>query len=84
MIIQIKNTVVSDNPPSAPKIKNESIIIATPQKIVDFELEFRFQIWLDVSSSLWTKDDTGPLYNSWVFQKDWKKWKIRRIFTRNS
>ena len=71
-LIQIKNTVVSDNPPSAPEIKQNSIIIATPQRIIDLELESKYQIWLDVSSSLWTKDDTGPLYNAWVFQKNWQ------------
>ncbi|EKE04095.1 MAG: hypothetical protein ACD_20C00107G0005 [uncultured bacterium] len=72
-LIQIKNTVVSDNPPSAPDIKSDSVIIATPQRIVDLELESKYQIWLDVSSAVWTKDDTGPLYNSWVFQKNWDK-----------
>ncbi|MFH0702943.1 MAG: ATP-dependent helicase [bacterium] len=71
-LIQLNNTVVSDNPPSSPKIKPNSILIATPQKIIDFELESKYQIWLDISSSQWTKDDTGPLYNSWVFQKNWK------------
>jgi len=70
-VIQIKNTVVSDNPPLMPDIKENSVLISTPQKIVDFELESKYQIWLDVSSSAWTKDDTGPLYNSWVFQKNW-------------
>ncbi|OGI24721.1 MAG: hypothetical protein A2287_05160 [Candidatus Melainabacteria bacterium RIFOXYA12_FULL_32_12] len=72
-LIQIKNTVVSDNPPSAPDIRTDSIIIATPQRIVDLELESKHQIWLDISSTVWTKDDTGPLYNSWVFQKNWNK-----------
>jgi len=71
-VIQIKNTVVSDNPPLMPDIKKDSILIATPQKVVDFELESKYQIWLDVSSPHWTKDDTGPLYNSWVFQKNWE------------
>jgi DNA helicase-2/ATP-dependent DNA helicase PcrA len=70
-VIQIKNTVVSDNPPLMPNIKKDSILIATPQKVVDFELESKYQIWLDVSNNQWTKDDTGPLYNSWVFQKNW-------------
>jgi|GEM_PF-428366 len=71
-VIQIKNTVVSDNPPLMPDIKEGSVLIATPQKVVDFELESKYQIWLDVSGPQWTKDDTGPLYNSWVFQKNWE------------
>lgn len=72
-LIQVKNTVVTDNPPFASVIETNSLIIATPQKIVDMELKTKYQIWLDVSGSLWLKDDTGPLYNSWVFQKDWKE-----------
>lgn len=70
-LMLIKNTVVTDNPRFAADIDPESIVIATPQKIVDMEYKTKYQLWLDVSSLSWTKDDTGPLYNSWVFQKDW-------------
>lgn len=72
-IIQIKNTVVSDNPPSAQKIEKDAILIATPQKVIDFELESRYQFWLDVSGNCWVVEDTGTLYNSWVYQKNWKE-----------
>ena len=30
-------------------------------------------MWLDISSSDWQKQDTGTLYNAWVFSKDWQK-----------
>ena len=70
-IVQLKNTVVYDNPVSTPDIKPQSLIIGTPQRIIDFEIESKYQIWLDISSDIWTKDDIGPLYNSWVFQKSW-------------
>lgn len=71
-IILIKDTVVSDNPPSAPDIKTGCVKVATPQKIIDLELRSKVQIWLDVSNPVWFKEDTGPLYNSWVFQKNWQ------------
>lgn len=74
-LILIKDTVVSDNPFSAQEIKANYIKIGTPQKIIDLELESKIQIWLDISSIDWTKDDTGPLYNAWVFHKNWKEQK---------
>ena len=71
-LILMKDTIVSDNPSSAPELKKNCIKIATPQKVIDLEIESKIQIWLDVSSIHWTKDDTGPLYNAWVFHKDWQ------------
>ena len=70
-LLQIKNTVVTDNPPSAPDIKPNSVIIATPQRIIDLELRSKVQLWMDFSHNIWLKDDTGPLYNSWVFGRSW-------------
>ena len=49
------------------------MIISTPQKIIDNEIQTKYQFWLDISSSEWIKNDIGPLYNAWVFQKDWEK-----------
>lgn len=72
-LILMKDTVVSDNPSSAPEIKENCVKIATPQKVIDLELESKYQIWLDISNISWVKDDTGPLYNAWVFHKNWKE-----------
>lgn len=72
-LILMKDTVVSDNPSNAPEIKGNCVKIATPQKIIDLEIESKIQIWMDVSSRQWAKDDTGPLYNAWVFHKNWVK-----------
>ncbi|MEI7474197.1 MAG: ATP-dependent helicase [bacterium] len=69
-IIQIKSTVVSDNPAVAEEINENAIKIATPQKVVDLELHSNYQIWIDTSSNSWIKDDTGPLYNSWMLRKN--------------
>ena len=37
---------------------------------IDNHVKTKYQIWLDISNSEWVKSDTGPLYNAWVFQKD--------------
>lgn len=71
IIILLKDTVVSDNPPKAEEIKGNCLKIATPQKVIDTEIESKIQIWFDVSSRDWMKDDTGNLYNAWVFHKNW-------------
>ena len=48
-------------------------MIATPQKIIDNKISTKYQIWLDITSGEWIKQDIGPLYNAWVFQKNWEK-----------
>ncbi|MBR1943108.1 UvrD-helicase domain-containing protein [bacterium] len=73
VILQIENSVIAENPYSTIEINEKDLVIATPQKIIDNQIKTKFQLWLDVSSSEWVKNDTGPLYNSWVFQSDWDK-----------
>ena len=73
IITQLENSIVSENPYSVLNIGENDIIISTPQKIIDNKIQTKYQIWLDISSSEWTKTDTGPLYNSWVFQKSWDR-----------
>lgn len=73
IIIQIENSVISENPYSVLEIGENDLIISTPQKIIDNHVRTKYQFWLDISSSEWIKSDTGPLYNAWVFQKDWDK-----------
>lgn len=72
-IVQIENSVISENPSTATQIEENSIIVSTPQKAIDFEIKTKYQIWLDTSNSEWLKQDIGPLYNSWVFHADWDK-----------
>ncbi|MBR1681538.1 ATP-dependent helicase [bacterium] len=73
IILQTENSVIAENPYSTIEINDNDLIIATPQKIIDNQIQTKFQLWLDVSSSEWVKNDTGPLYNAWVFQSDWNK-----------
>lgn len=73
ILTQIENSVIAENPYSTVEISENDLIIATPQKITDNRIKTNFQLWLDISSSEWIKNDIGPLYNSWVFQSDWNK-----------
>ena len=72
-IIQIENTIISETPSKPAEIDPESLIVSTPQKIIDYEIKTKYQFWLDVSSRDWLKQDIGTLYNAWVFNADWDK-----------
>ena len=73
IILQIENSIIAENPYSVLEIAKKDLIVSTPQKIIDNQIRTKYQIWLDISNSEWIKSDTGPLYNAWVFQKDWDK-----------
>ncbi len=72
-LIQLENSIISENPSGAIEIDSDSVVISTVQKVIDLSLKTRYQFWLDVSSNEWTKDDLGTIYNAWVFQKSWNK-----------
>ncbi|MBQ6516880.1 ATP-dependent helicase [bacterium] len=73
IINQIENSIISENPSSDLVINSDDLVISTPQKFIDNKINTQYQFWLDVSSADWIKNDTGPLYNAWVFQKNWTK-----------
>ena len=73
IITQIENSIIAENPYSAFEVKENDLVIGTPQKIIDNQIKTKYQFWLDISSSEWIKSDTGPLYNAWVFQQGWSK-----------
>lgn len=73
IINQIENSIIAENPYSNFEIGKQEVVVATPQKIIDNQIKSKYQFWLDISSGEWIKNDTGPLYNAWVFQKDWAK-----------
>lgn len=70
---QLENSIISENPSSAPELKDDCIIVSTAQKLIDFAVKTKYQFWLDITSSDWIRDDFGTLYNAWVFQKSWNK-----------
>ncbi len=73
IINQLENSIISENPYSSPDIISGSMIVSTPQKIIDNQIKTKYQFWLDITSDEWMKSDTGPLYNAWVFQRGWAK-----------
>ncbi|MBQ4123299.1 ATP-dependent helicase [bacterium] len=72
-IVQIENSVISENPINSFNLKNNEIIISSPQKMIDFSINVKYQLWVDISNSDWVKNDTGTLYNAWVLNRDWTK-----------
>lgn len=72
-IFQLENSIVSENPSQSEKIQKNSIIVSTPQKIIDYETKTKYHFWLDSSNQEWQKNDTGTLYNAWVFNAEWKQ-----------
>lgn len=73
LIVQIENTIISENPLSDDEIDENSIVVSSVQKIIDYSLKTKYQFLLDASNSAWLKQDIGPLYNAWVMQKSWSK-----------
>lgn len=71
-VLQIKGSVVADNPIMQNEILDDAIVVSTPQKLIDSEFSSKYQIWFDAKNPNWMKDDIGLLYNSWVFQKDFQ------------
>ncbi len=72
-VIQTENSIISENPSNSFELKANSIIVSSPQKIIDYSLESKYMLWLDFSSNEWQKQDTGTLYNALVFNRDWDK-----------
>ncbi len=70
---QISESIIAENDFQGQKIEQNALIVGTPQKIIDMEVKTKYQFWLDVSSDEWTKQDTGTIYNAWVFAKSWTK-----------
>jgi len=73
IINQIENSIIAENPYSVFETEREDIVISTPQKLIDNQIRTKYQFWLDISNNEWVKSDTGPMYNAWVFQKNWTK-----------
>ena len=73
LITQLENTIISENPLSDDEIDENSIIVSSAQKIIDYSYKTKYQLYLDISSENWLKQDIGPLYNAWVMQKKWSK-----------
>lgn len=73
ILIQLENSIISENPATILDIKEKDLVIATPQKVIDNKIRSDYQFWFDISSDEWIKSDTGPLYNAWVMQKCWNK-----------
>lgn len=68
---QVKTGTMADTPERPEAIHPESLVIGTPQKVIDTELSRKVQCWLDVGSREWARSDNAPLYNAWVHSAVW-------------
>jgi DNA helicase-2/ATP-dependent DNA helicase PcrA len=66
-VLQVKNEHVAETPVLPAELKPETLAVITPLKLVDMQIESKYQIWLDVSSNSWTRTQTAPLYNAWAY-----------------
>ena len=73
LLIQLENTIISENPLSDDEIGSSEILVSTAQKMIDYSYKVKYQFLLDCSHADWIKQDIGPLYNAWVMQKKWSK-----------
>lgn len=73
IITQLENSIIAETDAGAQKIERNTIIAATAQKLIDYEIKTKHQFWLDTTSDDWIKQDTGTIYNAWVFAKSWNK-----------
>ena len=76
LLTQLENTIISENPLSDEEIDENSIVVSSAQKIIDYSYKTKYQFLLDVNNENWLKQDIGPLYNAWVMQKKWSKEKF--------
>ncbi len=73
LIVQLENTIISENPLTGEVEQENAVIVSTAQKLIDNSINSKYTFLLDTTSSNWIKQDIGPLYNAWVFQKSWQK-----------
>ncbi len=77
LINNIENTIISENPIEEDEFDKNALNVSTPQKAIDFKIKNKYLFILDSTNPNWTKQDVGPLYNAWVFQKN----RIKKDFT---
>lgn len=73
LITQLENTIISENPLGDDELDENSIVVSSAQKIIDYSYKTKYQFLLDINNENWLKQDIGPLYNAWVMQKKWSK-----------
>ncbi len=71
---QSKYGQIADTADAPKDVDTHALIIATPQKVIDFGVKRPHQLWLDVQSPRWTKSDEAPLYHSAVHSpQGWRR-----------
>lgn len=77
LLIQLENTIISENPIFEDELKENAVNVSSLQKAIDFKIKSKYLFLFDSTNANWIKQDIGPLYNAWVFQKN----RIKKDFT---
>lgn len=70
---QLLYGAVSDTPSQPDALKQDAIILCSPQKLIDLEIKRPIHCWLDIRSQEWCRSDSAPLYNAWVYSPHWSE-----------
>ncbi|MFN8614975.1 MAG: ATP-dependent helicase [Vampirovibrionales bacterium] len=62
----VQTGIMANTPSTARQVEPHSVVIGTPQSLIDYSVKRRCMAWLDISSREWTRSDDAPLYNAWV------------------
>ena len=73
LLYQLENTIIAENPMEQNRLIENAVSVSTFQKAIDLKLKNKYMFLIDTTNSSWVKQDIGPLYNAWVFQKNWIK-----------
>lgn len=65
-LLQAKSGVVADTPDMPSEPEAESLIIGTPQSVLNMQIHRPIHAWLDVGSREWCRSDHAPLYHAWI------------------
>ncbi|MFM7389413.1 MAG: UvrD-helicase domain-containing protein [Vampirovibrionales bacterium] len=65
-LLQAKYGSVADTTDSPQQVNPDALLIATPQKLIDWNLQRPLMWWLDARSAEWCRSDDAPLYNARV------------------
>lgn len=63
---QAKYGKIADTADAPQALQAEALLIATPQKVIDFNVKRPVQYWLDSQSPRWVKTDEAPLYHTGI------------------
>ena len=92
-LYSVINGEISDNPDRDIILDNDCAKMMTAQKLSELKIDFKIQIWIDISSDAWNRSVISPYVNPYVLLKsrdqneDWSSYEEMKLseerFARN-